>query len=54
MEKSLNWPEVGLKLIAALEDIDWALWSGKPRAAAKIVERIFTEIGRAELDRLPE
>ena len=53
-EKSLNWPEVGPKLIAALEDIDWALSSGKPKAASEIVGRIFTEIGRDKLDKMPE
>jgi hypothetical protein len=34
--KSLDWPTVGPKLFAALEDIDWALSSAKrPKAEAK-------------------
>jgi hypothetical protein len=47
-ESSLNWPEVGPKLIAALEDIDSALHTARrPTAEAKkIVDRIFKEIGR--------
>jgi hypothetical protein len=51
-ESSLNWPEIGPKLIAALEDIDWALHSAiRPTAEAKkIVARIFKEIGRDKLD----
>jgi hypothetical protein len=49
-ERSLNWPEVGPKLIAALEDIDWALSSGKPEAASEIVESVWKEIGRDTLD----
>ena len=53
-EQSLNWPEVGPKLIAALEDIDWALSSGKSKAASEIVGRIFAEIGRDKLDKMPE
>ena len=32
-EKTLDWPTVGPKLIAALEEISWALISEKPAAA---------------------
>ena len=56
-EKSLNWAVIGPKLIAALEDIDYALHSAsRPAdAAKKIVNRIFKEIGMDELDRdLPQ
>lgn len=56
-EKSLNWTVIGPKLIAALEDIDFALHCAARPAdeAKKIVDRIFREIGRDELDRdLPQ
>ena len=51
-EQSLDWPVVGPKLIAALEDIDWALACGKPEAAQKIVHEVFKEIGRSQLDEM--
>lgn len=56
-ENGLNWAVIGPKLIAALEDIDYALHcAARPTVEAKkIVDRIFKEIGRDELDReLPE
>ena len=37
-ESSLDWPTVGPKLIAALEDISWALISEKPAAAQSIID----------------
>jgi len=52
-EKTLNWPEVGPKLIAALEDIDWALCDDHIDAARDIIVRVFREIGRDKLDRVP-
>jgi hypothetical protein len=50
--KSLDWPTVGPKLFAALEDIDWALNSAKrPKAEAqKIIERVWNETGRATVE----
>jgi hypothetical protein len=48
--RSLNWPEIGPRLIEALEDISSALGSGKPEAAAEIVTRVWKEIGRDKLD----
>jgi hypothetical protein len=45
---SLDWLDVGPKLVAALEEIDWALSSGKTNAAKKIIDRIFREIGRPD------
>jgi hypothetical protein len=56
-EKRVNWAVIGPKLIAALEDIDFALHcAGRPTyQAKKIVDRIFKEIGMDELDRdLPD
>lgn len=54
-EDSLDWKVVGPKLIAALEDIDFALnCSERPsQEARKIVARIFKEIGRDKVDRVP-
>jgi len=45
---SLDWLDVGPKLVAALEDIDWALHSGKINGAKTIIDRIFGEIGRPD------
>ena len=53
-EKTLDWPTVGPKLIAALEDISWALASEKPAAAQEIIHEVFKEIGRDQLDALDE
>ena len=53
-ESSLDWPTVGPKLIAALEDISWALISEKPAAARSIIGKVFTEIGRDQFDALDE
>jgi hypothetical protein len=47
---TLDWPTVGPKLLRALEDVDWALSSDKPREARKIVERVFAEIGRTQAE----
>jgi hypothetical protein len=49
--KSLDWPTVGPKLFAALENIDWALSAKRPKAAAqKIIERVWNETGRATVE----
>jgi hypothetical protein len=56
-EKNVNWAVIGPKLIAALEDIDYALHGARRPSdeAKKIVNRIFKEIGMDELDRdLPQ
>ena len=53
-EKSLDWPTVGPKLIAALEDISWALHDGQVDAAQQAISKVFTEIGRDQLDDLDD
>jgi hypothetical protein len=47
---TLDCPTVGPKLMRALEDIDWALSSDKPREAERIVDRVFVEIGRPQAE----
>jgi hypothetical protein len=49
----LDWPVVGPKLIAALEDIFWALAEDKPDEAADIIDRLFKELGPARLNLPP-
>jgi hypothetical protein len=53
--KTLDWPNVGPRLIAALEEIDFALHSAKRPAfeARKIVERVWLETGRKAAEREP-
>ena len=53
-ENSLDWKVVGPNMIAALEDIDFALsCASRPsREARKIVKKIFKEIGRDKLNDL--
>lgn len=53
-EQSLDWTVVGPKLIAALEEISWALNDDQPEAAADIVTKVFHEIGRDKLDAVPD
>ena len=50
-ESTLDWPTVGPKLIAALEEISWALISEKPAAAQSIIDKVFTEIGKGRARR---
>jgi hypothetical protein len=51
-ENSLDWKAIGPKMLAALEDIDFALSCAErpSREARKIIKKIFKEIGRDKLD----
>jgi hypothetical protein len=44
----LDWQQVGPILLEAIEDIDWAFSSRKPKEAGKIVEQIWKRMKSME------